>query len=104
MTKAIRTGAEEVFPDEVEVILRFHPNIVDAAVVGVNDARLGQRLVALVQPTEGATISYEDVAKFCTGRLPGFRVPKEIICVDEIRTIRTRYQLQPDYDWANEVA
>ena len=49
----INTGGEKVFPDEVEAALKGHPAVADALVVGVDDERFGQRVVALVQLRPG---------------------------------------------------
>src|SRR5204863_9563464 len=99
--KAIRTGGEDVFPDEVEALLCYHPQIVDAAVVGVNDRVLGKRLVALVEPIAGASITLDDVVTFFTGRVAGYRVPREVICVEKVKRLENR---KPDYEWASEPA
>jgi 3-oxocholest-4-en-26-oate---CoA ligase len=99
--KPIRTGGENVFPDEVEAVLRYHPDVADAAVVGVADRLLGERLVALIQPAAGeAAPTVEELTEFCKARLVGYRVPRSVIPVDEIR----RLAGHPDYDWARAVA
>src|SRR5262249_57029956 len=49
----VNTGGEKGFPEEGEGALKSHPAVVDALVIGVPDARLGQRVGALVQPREG---------------------------------------------------
>jgi len=100
--KPIRTGGEDVFPDEVEAVLRYHPDVADAAVVGVADRLLGERLVALVQPAAGeAAPTVEELTEFCKARLVGYRVPRSVIPVDEIRRLESGH---PDYDWARAVA
>src|SRR5262245_34703799 len=104
MVKAVRTGGEDVYPDEVEAILKYHPRIVDAAVVGVDDVQLGKRLVAIVQPKPGETIEVEDVVQFFVGRIAGFKVPKQVINVDVVKRVPLRGQMKPDYDWALAVA
>jgi len=100
--KPIRTGGENVFPDEVEAVLRYHPRVADAAVVGVADRLLGERLVALVQPPPGeAGPTVEELTEFCKARLVGYRVPRSVITVGEIRRLASGH---PDYDWARAVA
>ena len=88
MVKPIKTGGENVFPDEVEAVLRYHPSVADAAVVGVPDRLLGERLVALVQPAPGeAGPTVEDLTLFCRARLVGYRVPRSVIEVGEIKRL-----------------
>ena len=55
LMKPIRVGGENVFPDEVEGVLCYHPAIAAAAVVGMPDGRNGEVLVALVAPKPGQT-------------------------------------------------
>ena len=50
MARLIKSGAENVYPVEVEVVLRKHPDVQDAAVIGVPDARWGQRVKAVIVP------------------------------------------------------
>ena len=50
----INTGGEKVYPEEVELALRSHPDVFDCVVVGVPDDRWGEMVVALVQPRDGA--------------------------------------------------
>ena len=55
----INTGGEKVFPDEVEGVLKRHPDVDDAVVVGVPDERFGERVVAVVQARPGRQIDAE---------------------------------------------
>ena len=52
----INTGGEKVFPDEVEAVLKDHPDVADAIVVGVADPDFGERVTALVQPRAGRRV------------------------------------------------
>ena len=52
-SQCINTGGEKVFPEEVEEALKTHPNVADAAVVGVPDDRFGQAIVAIVEVALG---------------------------------------------------
>ncbi len=52
-TMCINTGGEKVFPEEVEAVLKSHPQIVDAVVVGVPDPRFGERVAAVLEPMSG---------------------------------------------------
>jgi fatty-acyl-CoA synthase len=75
------SGGENVYPAEVEAVLHEHPQVVDAAVVGVPDERWGEVGVAFVV-CEGAT--EEDLLDWCRARLARFKVPKSFRFVVEI--------------------
>jgi 3-oxocholest-4-en-26-oate---CoA ligase len=97
----INTGGEKVFPDEVEAALKDHPDVRDAIVVGAPDPRFGERVVALVLPQTGHEIDPEAVRQHVRARLSGFKVPREVIVVDDI--VRSPSG-KPDYPWAKGVA
>lgn len=74
----IVTGGENVYPAEVEAVLRAHPGVVEAAVVGVPDPHWGQQVVAFVRPRAGAELRVQDLVEFCRARLAGFKVPRRV--------------------------
>jgi fatty-acyl-CoA synthase len=76
-------GGENVYPREVEEFLYRHPDIVDVQVIGVPDAKYGEELAAWVRLREGTTLTQEDVAAFCRGRIAHFKVPRYVHVVDE---------------------
>jgi fatty-acyl-CoA synthase len=80
----IVSGGENVFPREVEELLLTHPAIVDAAVVGVEDAQFGQRLKAFVVTGPGATLAAEDVQALVGQNLARFKVPREVVFLDDL--------------------
>jgi acyl-CoA synthetase (AMP-forming)/AMP-acid ligase II len=80
----INTGGEKVFPEEVEEALKNRSGIVDAAVVGVPDERLGQRIVAVVEAEPGIQLNPEDVIRAVKGELAAYKAPKAIVQVDDI--------------------
>ena len=98
----INTGGEKVYPEEVEAVLKSHPSIVDAVVVGVPDPRFGERVAAVLQAVAGGPApDLDEVQGYCrlasrgpqdpapgAGRRPGPQVPSG----------------KPDYPWAKEVA
>jgi O-succinylbenzoic acid--CoA ligase len=71
----IISGGENVYPAEVETVLRAHPDVVDAAVVGRPDRRWGSVPVAAVVLAEGSRASDADLARHCRERLAGYKVP-----------------------------
>ena len=74
----IVSGAENVYPAEVESVLCAHPAVADAAVFGVPDEKWGEAVKAVVVPTSGATIDTAELIAFARARLAGFKTPKSI--------------------------
>jgi acyl-CoA synthetase (AMP-forming)/AMP-acid ligase II len=101
-TMCINTGGEKVYPEEVEAVLKAHPKIVDAVVVGVPDPRFGERVATVVQPTSGSTApSLEEVQVHCRLHLAGHKVPRQIFVVTSVPRSPSG---KPNYPWAKEVA
>lgn len=82
---SINSGGEKVFPEEVEMVLKAHPSVFDAVVIGIPDDRFGQRVAAVVQVRSGRTLAPADVERHCRGRLAAFKVPRRLVEVDEVR-------------------
>jgi fatty-acyl-CoA synthase len=80
----IVSGGENVFPREVEELLVTHPAIADAAAIGVDDAEFGQRLRAFVVLGPGGTVSSEEVQAFVRDNLARYKVPREVVFLDEL--------------------
>ncbi|MFN8533697.1 MAG: o-succinylbenzoate--CoA ligase [Dehalococcoidia bacterium] len=80
----IVTGGENVYPAEVEAALRTHPLVEDAGVAGVSDADWGQRVIAFVVPSPGATVDIGALVDFCRQRLAGYKAPREIRIVEDL--------------------
>ncbi|CAN5689356.1 acyl-CoA synthetase [soil metagenome] len=97
----INTGGEKVFVEEVEEVLRAHPDIVDALVVGRDSERWGQEVVALVSLRDGAQPSHEALHTLCVGRLARFKAPKEFIVVAAVKRLGNG---KADYRWAKATA
>jgi fatty-acyl-CoA synthase len=76
-------GGENVYPREVEEFLYTHPDIVDAQVIGVPDARYGEELMAWVILRPGASLTAETLREFCAGRLAHHKIPRYVHVVDE---------------------
>ncbi len=79
----IITGGFNVSPSEVEVVLRAHPGVADAAAVGLPEAAGGERVVAAILPQEGTTVNAAELRAFCKERLAGYKVPREFYLLDE---------------------
>jgi len=76
------SGAEKVYPLEVEQVISTLPAVREVAVIGIPDADLGQRLVAYVAGEPGLTAA--DVQDHVRGHLARFAVPKEVVFVDAL--------------------
>jgi fatty-acyl-CoA synthase len=74
----ILTGAENVASCEVEEVLYKLPQVAETAVIGVPDERWGERVVAVVVPKPGESLSFEQVDQHCRRHLAAFKVPKEL--------------------------
>ncbi len=80
----IVSGGENVFPREVEDLLADHPDIEEAAVVGVPDEEFGQRLRAYVALRRGAELDEDGVKAYVKTNLARFKVPREVIFVEQL--------------------
>ncbi|MDP6691245.1 MAG: AMP-binding protein [Alphaproteobacteria bacterium] len=80
----IISGGENIYTAEVERIVHEHPDVLEAAVVGLPDERWGELVTALVVPREGAAIDGAEMEAFCRERLAAFKVPRRIEVVDEL--------------------
>lgn len=80
----IVSGGENVFPAEVEDLLHQHPEVVDAAVVGVEDERFGQALVAHVVLREGGSATPDELRAHVKKSLANYKVPREIVLHDSL--------------------
>jgi fatty-acyl-CoA synthase len=80
----IVSGGENVFPREVEELLITHPGVDDAAAIGVDDPEFGHRLRAFVVRREGADVDADDIRAFVRANLARFKVPRDVLFVDEL--------------------
>ena len=98
----INTGGEKVYPEEVEAVLKAHPAVADAVVVGVADETWGQRVVAVVACSDGVVQpTLDEVRAHCRIRLAGYKAPRAVHVVPAIRRSAAG---KPDYTWAAGVA
>jgi O-succinylbenzoic acid--CoA ligase len=80
----IVSGGENVYPAEVEQVLRQHPAVVEACVVGVDDVEWGQQVAAAVVRNQGVTIDETELTAFCREHLAGYTLPRRILFVDSL--------------------
>jgi acyl-CoA synthetase (AMP-forming)/AMP-acid ligase II len=73
------TGGENIYPVEIEDVLRSHPKIYDAGVIGIPDERLGEIAAAIIDFKPGENLTEEEVNIFCEQNLPRYKRPRRII-------------------------
>jgi fatty-acyl-CoA synthase len=76
-------GGYNVYPVEVENVLGQHPDVVQAAGIGIPDDVLGAVGRYFVQRRPGTTVTDDDLRAWCAERLANYKVPREIVFVDE---------------------
>jgi fatty-acyl-CoA synthase len=77
-------GGENIYPREVEEFLYTHPDILDAQVIGVPDAKYGEELMAWIRMRPGATpLTAEALREFCLGKLAHYKIPRYVYITDE---------------------
>jgi 3-oxocholest-4-en-26-oate---CoA ligase len=98
---SINTGGEKVHPEEVESVLKAHPDVYDCLVVGVPDERWGRAVTAVVQPLPGAGPTLDVLADHCKAVLASYKAPKHLVLVDAV--VRSPSG-KADYRWARQTA
>ncbi len=74
----IVSGAENVYPAEVESVIYAHPEVADVAVIGVPDEKWGEAVKAIVVPAPGAAPTPADIIAFARERIAGYKCPKSV--------------------------
>ncbi|WP_163376354.1 AMP-binding protein [Dietzia sp. Alg238-R159] len=82
----IVTGGFNVYPSEVEAVLRTAPGVADCAVVGRPSSDGGEKVIAAVVPEPGASLDPDVLRAHCKGSLAGYKVPREFVELDELPT------------------
>lgn len=80
----IISGGMNIFPAEIEAILREHPAVSDAAVIGLPHEKWGETVCAVVEANDGAEIDEQALIEFCTERLAGYKKPTSVRVVDAL--------------------
>jgi fatty-acyl-CoA synthase len=75
-------GGENIYPREVEEFLYTHPDVVDVQVIGVPSEKYGEEVMAWVKLREGATMSGDELAAWCKGKIATYKVPRHWKFVD----------------------
>jgi non-ribosomal peptide synthetase component E (peptide arylation enzyme) len=80
----INRGGKKFFPREVEEILYTHPKVMHAAMVGIADARLGERNCLCVIPKAGQIVSLSEMVAHLKGQIADYKLPETLVIVDEL--------------------
>jgi acyl-CoA synthetase (AMP-forming)/AMP-acid ligase II len=80
----IVSGAENIYPIEVESALSEHPDVADVAVIGVPDERWGETVKAIVVRRPGSDLTEDGLLTWATGRIAGFKRPRSVDFADEL--------------------
>lgn len=80
----IISGAENIYPAEIERVLFQHPKIHEAAVIGVPGPRWGEAVMAVVVKRSGESLTGEEVIAFCKERLAGYKKPRYVAFVGSL--------------------
>ena len=100
-SNCINTAGEKVYPEEVEEAIKRHDDIYDCLVVGLQDDRFGQRVVALASFQEGKEIEEQDLISYTREHLAGYKLPKQVLFVEEVMRAPNG---KANYKWAKETA
>ena len=100
-SNCINTGGEKVYPEEVEMALKAHPEVYDVLVVGVTDENYGQAVSAVIQPRGEHQPSVDELKTFLRPMLSGYKLPRSVTYVPEIPRSATG---KANYPRARELA
>jgi acyl-CoA synthetase (AMP-forming)/AMP-acid ligase II len=92
----IVSGGENVFPSEVEDLIANHPQVAEVAVVGVDDAKFGQRLKAFVVLRRQRALSEGEIKDLVKANLARYKVPRDVEFLDELPRNATGKVLRRD--------
>jgi 3-oxocholest-4-en-26-oate---CoA ligase len=95
----INSGGEKIYPEEVEVAARRHPNVIDANVVGVPHERFGETVVLVCSVSEPT--SPEEIVAAVTSTIADYKAPRRVVFVDEVYRAPNG---KADYRWARDQA
>ncbi len=77
-------GGFNVYPREIEEVLHAHPSVLEAAVIGRPDERLGEEVVAYVSLRPGTSAEPDEVIAFCKERMAAYKYPRQVVVIDEL--------------------
>ena len=81
MDDMTKSGAEKVYPSEVEEAIYLHPKVAEVAVLGVPDVDWGESILAIVAPKPGVELTEEELISYCKSKLAHYKCPKKVVVV-----------------------
>lgn len=84
LTDMIISGAENVYPKEIEDVISSHPGVREVAVFGIPDEVYGEAVCAVVVRKEGHPLDQEAIISFCASKLAGYKKPKRVEFMDDL--------------------
>jgi long-chain acyl-CoA synthetase len=82
--RMLKSGAENIYPVEVENCVKLHPAVADCAVIGVPDATWVQSVKAIVVVADGASVTAEEIMAHCKDRMASYKKPRFVEFVDAL--------------------
>jgi len=80
----VKSGGISIYPLEIETVLYHHPDVLEAAVIGLPDPEWGEIVKAVVVPRPGTGLRGDELIQFCKERLASYKVPKAVEIVDAL--------------------
>jgi fatty-acyl-CoA synthase len=80
----IISGAENIYPKEIEDVLSRHEGVFEAAVFGIPDEVYGEAVCAVVVAKQGYQLQEQGIIEFCASRMSGYKKPKRVVFVKEL--------------------
>lgn len=80
----IISGAENIYPKEIEDVISSHPGVRETAVIGIPDDIWGESVCAVCVPDAENQIDEADIIEYCSDRLSGYKKPKKVVFMDEL--------------------
>jgi long-chain acyl-CoA synthetase len=84
MSRMIKSAAENIYPAEVEACLEAHPEVAEAAVIGLPDERWVQTVQAIVVLRPASQVSAAELIDFCKSRIASYKKPRSIVFADAL--------------------
>ena len=78
------SGAENVYPAEVEYLLRKHPAVDEVAIIGVPDPKWGETGKAFIVPKKDVKLTAQDILEFCAGKLAKYKIPRHVVFLEAL--------------------
>ncbi len=84
MLRMIKSGAENIYPAEVEACIARHPGVKEVGIIGVPDRKWTQSVKAIVAPKEGAHLTEQEIIEHCRSSIASYKKPKSVEIVEAL--------------------